>query len=100
MRRACCNTVEESHVPIKLKHAKPSVLLHRNYQVLRDLRSKSEGRHARSQHLVMGCEVVLTVAVCATLVLAVHLPSCSSVFNGACEDVGRDPARQACLVGF
>ena len=83
MRRACCNTVEESHVPIKLKHAKPSVLLHRNYQVLRDLRSKSEGRHARSQRLVVIYVAVLTAAVHATLVLAVHLPSCSGVFNGA-----------------
>ena len=83
MRRMRNVTMEEAMCPLKLKHAKPSVLLHRNYQVLRDLRSKSEGRHARSQHLVIECEVVLTVAVHATLVLAVHLPSCSGVFNGA-----------------
>ena len=89
-------TSKESHKLIKLRQAKPSVLLHRNCQVSHDLRSRGEDSHARSQHLVQNPEVVLDVVthVATSLVLAVHLSSCSDVSpNNGDEDAGLTPSQ-------
>ena len=67
-----------NHMHFELKQAKPYVLLHRNYQVLLDLRSKTEGKHARSHHLITEREVAIVVAddTPITAAAAVRVPSC------------------------